>query len=281
MTPTLGAPASLSRWFDPQPATLPADQPLVCVRDGAVAHVVLNRPAKRNAMNAAMWDALAPLMAGLDADASVRLVVLRGAGTAAFSAGADIAEFAATFADAGSTARYNAAVRHAQLAVERSTKPTLAVIHGNCVGGGCGLALACDLRFASDDARFGIPASKLGVAYSVPDTRRLVALVGPSRAKDMLFSGRLLDAAQAAGFGLVDRVVASARLEQAAADYARLLLANSPQAIGIAKAVINSLSGVDPQAEELLDGRFAASFASADFREGYCAFIEKRPPKFE
>jgi enoyl-CoA hydratase/carnithine racemase len=281
MTPKPAAHTLLTRWFEPQPAALPADEPLVCVRDGAVAHVVLNQPGKRNAMGAVMWAAIAPLMAALDADASVRLVVFRGAGAETFSAGADISEFAQTFADAESAARYNAEVRRAQLGVERLSKPTLAVIHGACVGGGCGLALACDLRFASAQARFGIPASKLGVAYSLPDTRRLVALVGPSHAKDILFSGRLLDAAQAAAIGLVNRVVASDELEEAAADYSRLLLANSPQAIGTAKAVINSLSGVHAQAEELLEGRFTASFASADFREGYSAFMDKRSPKFD
>jgi enoyl-CoA hydratase/carnithine racemase len=281
MTPKFAAPNLLPLWFKPQPAELPADEPLVCVRDGAVAHVVHNRPGKRNAMGAVMWAAIAPLMTALDADASVKLVVFRGAGAESFSAGADISEFARTFADAESTARYNSEVRRAQLGVERLAKPTLAVIHGACVGGGCGLAIACDLRFVSTDARFAIPATKLGVAYSLPDTRRLVALVGPSHAKDMLFSGRLLDATQAAAIGLVNRVVASEHLEKAAADYARKLFANSPQAIGTAKAIINSLSGVHAQPEELLEDRITASFSSADFREGYAAFMEKRPPRFD
>jgi len=274
-------PNLLHRWFESEPAVLSAEQPLVCVRDGVVAHVVLNQPHKRNAMNAAMWAGLFPLMGRLDADKAVKLVVLRGAGAEAFSAGADISEFAATFATAESTARYNAEVRRAQLAVERLAKPTLAVIHGACVGGGCGLALACDLRFASANARFAIPASKLGAAYSVADTQRVVALVGPARAKDILFSGRLLDAAEAESVGLVSRVLPGAELEKAAADYARVLLANSPQAIATAKAIVNSLSRLHIQDEEVLDERFTASFASADFREGYSAFLEKRRPTFD
>jgi len=273
-------PALLHRWFEEASAVLPAHEPLACIRDGSVAHVVLNQPDKRNAMNAAMWAGLAPLMARLEADPRVKLVVFRGAGVEAFSAGADISEFAATFATPETTARYNADVRRAQLAVERLGKPTLAVIHGACVGGGCGLALACDLRFASVESRFAIPASRLGVAYSVPDTRRLVALVGAGRAKDILFSGRLLDAAEAVAIGLATRVVPGAELERVAADYARSLLANSPQAIATAKAMVNSLSGLNVLADTILEERFTASFASEDFREGYSAFLEKRRPTF-
>jgi enoyl-CoA hydratase/carnithine racemase len=280
VNPEPSTPTLLHRWFEAEPAVLPAGEPLACIHDGSVAHVVLNQPDKRNAMNAAMWAGLAPLMARLEADATVRLVVFRGAGAEAFSAGADISEFAATFATPESTARYNADVRRAQLAVERLAKPTLAVIHGACVGGGCGLALACDLRFASHESRFAIPASKLGVAYSVPDTRRLVALVGAGRAKDILFSGRLLDAAEAAAIGLATRVVPGIELEQAAADYARGLHSNSPQAMATAKAIVNSLSGVHVQADQVLEERFTASFSSEDFREGYTAFLEKRRPTF-
>jgi enoyl-CoA hydratase/carnithine racemase len=279
VTPLPAQPTLLHRWFDTE-AALPAHESLACIRDGAVAHVVLNQPDKRNAMNAAMWAGLAPLVARLEADSGVKLVVLRGAGVEAFSAGADISEFAATFATSETTARYNAEVRQAQLAVERLAKPTLAVIHGACVGGGCGLALACDLRFASVESRFAIPASKLGVAYSVPDTRRLVALVGAGRAKDILFSGRLLDAAEAAAIGLATRVVPGVELERVAADYARGLLANSPQAIATAKAIVNSVSGVHVQADRILEERFTASFSSEDFREGYTAFLQKRRPKF-
>ncbi len=253
---------------------------LACVRDGAVAHVVLNRPASRNAMTRAMWERLAPLARELDADDTVRVVVVRGAGTAAFCAGADILEFPQVYGDAKRTTDYNALVREGQLELEQLSKPTIAMIRGGCVGGGCGIALSCDLRFVADDARLGITPSRLGVAYSVPDTRRLAALVGPSRAKDMLFSGRLMDAAEAASMGLVDRVVPGAALAETVSAYAQVLLNNARGSIRTAKAMINSISGVHPQPDGLLNDLFTQSFSSDDFREGFNAFAQKRPPRF-
>jgi enoyl-CoA hydratase/carnithine racemase len=256
------------------------DDSIACIRDGAVAHVVVNRPAKRNALTAAIWRAIPGMMLTLAEDPGVRLVVLRGAGTIAFSAGADIGEFAVVYSDAESARAYNAEVRAAQLAVERLPKPTLALVFGACVGGGCGLALACDLRFAAEDARFGITPSKLGTAYSVPDTRRLVALVGPSRAKDILFSGRLLDAPEAAAIGMVERLAPAAALERVAAAYARTLLANSHASLVVAKKTINAIAGIDPCPETELDRLFEESFRSRDFQEGVAAFKAKRPPRF-
>ncbi|UCE32119.1 MAG: enoyl-CoA hydratase/isomerase family protein [Burkholderiales bacterium] len=260
-------------------AELPDDE-LACVTDGPVAHVILNRPARRNAMTARMWQSIAALAARLDADDAVRLIVFRGAGEQAFSAGADITEFREVYADAERTRRYNGDVRAAQGAVERLSKPVLAMIRGACVGGGCGLALCCDLRFASEDARFGIPPARLGTAYGPAETRTLLSLVGAGRAKDMLFSGRLLPAAEAYAIGLIDRVCPGGELEQQVADYARVLLANSGQSIRTAKRMVNALTGVDARLEQALHAEYEASFASADFREGYRAFVEKRRPRF-
>ncbi len=273
-------PNVVENWLDTVPRALVAEGELACVRDGPIAHVVLNRPSKRNAITATMWARIAPLMAALEADSSVKLVVFRGAGHSAFSAGADISEFQEIYSDAERTIQYNAEIRRAQLAVEAFAKPTMAVVHGPCVGGGCGLALACDLRFAAADARFGIPASKLGVAYSMPDTRRLVVLVGASRAKDILFSGRLLTAPEALAIGMVDHVADEIDLERVAADYARALLSNSSESISTSKAMINSLAGIVPLAQAELDARFAEGFKGADFAEGFSAFMDKRPPRF-
>lgn len=273
------ATPSLALWFSESVVPLPTDA-LACLHDGPVAHVVLNRPAKRNSMTAQMWRGIGALMSQLASDSAVKLVVVRGAGAEAFSAGADISEFRDVFADEVRARTYNGYVRAAQIAVETLDKPTLAVIHGACVGGGCGLALACDLRYAAEDARFGVPPSKLGTAYSPPDTRRLVALVGPSRAKDILFSGRLLDAAEAKAIGMVDRILPKSQLENAAADYAKVLLENSQQSIRTAKVMVNSLSGIDPQPADLLEAMFEASFSSPDFKEGFTAFCEKRLPRF-
>jgi enoyl-CoA hydratase/carnithine racemase len=257
------------------------DQPLAVMRDGAIAHVVINRPQKRNALTAQIWREIPNCMERLGEDDTVKLVVLRGAGQKAFSGGADIGEFPEVFGNPQSIRTYNAAVRAAQLAVERFGKPVLAVVFGACVGGGCGLALACDIRFAAEDARLGITPSKLGSAYSVPDTRRLVALVGPSRAKDMLFSGRLLTATEAAAWGLVDRVAPAGEIEELASAYAKSLLANAHSSLVIAKATINAVAGLDPRPEAELDALFEASFSSRDFHEGFAAFREKRPPRFD
>jgi enoyl-CoA hydratase/carnithine racemase len=207
--------------------------------------------------------------------------VLRGAGTQAFSPGADIQEFSEVFRDTQSTRTYNAAVRAAQIALERSNKPTLAAIYGPCVGGGCGIALACDLRFAAEDARFGITPSKLGLAYSPPDMKRLVALVGPSRAKDIIYSGRLLGGPEAKDAGLVDFLAPAADLEATASRYAMELLANSQHSIRTAKAIIDSVAGIHVRPDDELHRIFEGTFQGHDFREGYAAFIAKRRPRFE
>ena len=272
--------ASLRLWHSGAHVDL-SEEPLACVQDGAIAHVIINRPAKRNAITLQIWHDLAAVMARLDAEVSVKLVVLRGAGTKGFSGGADIQEFPTVFRDADSTRAFNAAVRVGQLALEQLSKPTIAVIYGACVGGGCGIALACDLRFAADDARLGITPSKLGLAYSPTDMRRLVALVGPSRAKDIVFSGRLLPAVEAHAAGLVDFLAPSADLEGMASHYAMGLLANSQQSIRTMKTIINSVSGVHVRPEDELQQTFESTYDGHDFREGYAAFIAKRPPRFK
>jgi enoyl-CoA hydratase/carnithine racemase len=272
--------ATLHLWHTGTTVTLP-DDPLACVQDGPIVHVVINRPAKRNAITLQIWRDMAAAMERLAADPAVKLLVLRGAGTQAFSPGADIQEFPEVFRDAESTRAYNAAVRAGQIALERLNKPTLAVIYGPCVGGGCGIALACDLRFAADDARLGITPSKLGLAYSPPDMRRLVALVGPSRAKDIIYSGRLLSGAEAKEAGLVDFLAPAADLEAMASRYAIDLLANSQHSIRTSKAIINSVAGIHVRSDEELDRIFEGTFQEHDFREGYAAFMAKRKPQFE
>lgn len=271
--------STLRLWRSGEHVVLSADE-LVCVRDEAIAHVVINRPAKRNALTNEIWRDISRTMRWLEEDESVKLVVLRGAGTAAFSAGADINEFPTVYRDLETTLSYNADVHAAQVAVEQLSKPTLALIYGVCVGGGCGLSMACDLRFAAEDSRLGITPSKLGTAYSPSDTRRLVALVGAARAKDMLFSGRLLTAPEANVAGLVDHVAPAAELEGRAAEYARGLLANSQHSIRIAKAVVNGVAGICPRPNSELQELFEESFQSPDFQEGFAAFMAKRPPRF-
>jgi len=248
-------------------------------RDGHVARLTLNRPAKKNALNAAMWAAIPPLVAEVAADDAVRVLILTGAGEA-FAAGADIAEFETVYATAESAARYTATVKAANEALAAFPKPALAMIGGACVGGGAALALCCDLRFASADARFGITPAKLGLSYPFLDTRRLVEAVGPGRAKDILFSGRILDAEEALRFGLIDRVAAPDALEAAVMAYAATLVANSPVSQASIKRMVALAQGpLGPDAPEP-HALYLEAFAADDFREGYAAFVAKRPPRF-
>lgn len=250
------------------------------VREGRLARLRLQRRARHNAISAAMWRALPALCREIDADPEVAAVIVEGEGGQAFSAGADIAEFGTVFADAGSTAAYNAAVRAGLAAVEGLDRPSIALVRGLCVGGGCGLALACDLRFAGATARLGITPARLGLAYGFDDTRRLVATVGPSRAKDMLFSGRLLDAAEALAIGLVDRVLPDGEVEAAALDYANGLAERAPLSLRAAKRMVEAvMAGADSDTRETA-ALYDAAYRSADFREGQAAFAERRPPRF-
>ncbi len=248
-------------------------------RRGPLVELVLDRPGKRNAIDARLWGALAEAAGALAADSAVRVVVLRGE-PPAFSAGADIAEFPRAFADPSAARAYNDLVQGAMAAVEAVPVPVIAAVRGDCVGGGCGLALACDLRFAAADARFAITPARLGLAYALGDLRRLIGLVGPARAKDLLFSARTLDAAQAQAIGLVDRVVAPTELDAAVGTYADRLLelsGNSQRLVKqLTRLVLAGETAESGPSRELRDG----AATHADFKEGLAAFQERRPPRF-
>src|SRR5882757_7508696 len=172
--------------------------------DGAIATLTIDRPEKRNAMTYEMWSALPDLLGKMAADDAVRALVIRG--TDHFSAGADISEFAALRADSAGARRYGAAVHAGERSIATLGKPTIAAVTGVCVGGGCEIALACDLRIAAADARFGVTPAKLGIVYNATSTKRLVDAVGPSWARQILFTGDLLDAATALRIGLVNEL---------------------------------------------------------------------------
>ncbi len=257
-----------------------SDADLLVDIDGAIATVTINRPDKHNALNLAIWSRIGPTMATLDADPAVKVIVFTGAGGKAFSAGADMSEFAQTYRTIETTRDYSALVRAAQQAVHDAAKPVLAMIDGICVGGGCGLALACDLRFASDTSRFAITPARIGAAYSFGDTKQLVDLVGPARAKDILFSGALIDAGRAERIGLVDHVHAKDALAAQVRAYAERLCGVSQSSIRVAKQMVNAIkAGADTETEPLREA-FERTFAQADFREGYDAFLNKRKPDF-
>jgi len=240
-------------------------QLLHSVGDG-VATVVIHHPAKRNAMTAAMWSALPPLLDTLAADSGVRALVLTGEG-GTFCAGADISTLR------GSPAEAQGLAVRAEEALAAFPMPTLAAVRGHCVGGGSQLAAACDLRFAEEGSLFGVTPAKLGIVYPASSTRRLVSLVGPAAAKYLLFSGELIDAGRALRTGLLDEVLPEGELAKRVAEFARILVSRSQLTQAAAKEFANGRTDRDAYWTEQARG-------SGDTAEGVAAFLERRQPRF-
>jgi enoyl-CoA hydratase/carnithine racemase len=252
---------------------------IVLNASGSIAEIVLNRPLKKNAMSVEMWRKIPGLAAEALKHPHLRLLVLKGSG-GTFSAGADIAEFPHLYATHDAAIRNQIEIQAAMRAIEDFPLPTLSAIEGACYGGGCGLALACDMRFAAKDASFAITPAKLGLVYGIDDTRRLVDAVGASRAKDILFTGRPLDAAEALRIGLVDAVVDPRELSAAVTAFASRLLAASPHTARTTKQILKRLASGQRHDDDATRAMFADAFSGPDFQEGFHAFIDKRPPQF-
>ena len=249
-------------------------------RDGAIGWLIFDQIERRNAINSAMWAAIPAAVAELDNNPEVRIIVLRGAGDVAFVSGADISEFKEA-RNADRAAEYAALNGRAFAALAGAAKPVIAMVHGFCVGGGTAIALHADLRYAADDAQFGIPAARLGLGYEAEGIERLAQLVGPSTAAEMLFTARRYGAEEALRVGLVNAVVPKAELESFVQDVAATIAANAPLTLRSAKLVLREL-GQSPELRDtqLVEESIRACLASADYREGVQAFLEKRPPKF-
>jgi enoyl-CoA hydratase/carnithine racemase len=247
-------------------------------RDGAVARLLIDRAAKRNAFDQAMWERFPELVDAAMADSSVRILVVTSAEPGPFCAGADIGEFSTGSADPAWRARNQAAIRRTQVTLARAPKPTVAAVDGDCIGGGCGVALACDMRIASARARFGITPAKLGLVYPLHDTKLLVDVVGPAQAKRMLFTGMLLGAAEAARIGLVDVLADDLAAEVAALTGA--IAAAAPSSQLATKAIVRRILDGTSDDDSASSGQFDAAFESADFKEGVAAFLAKRAPRF-
>ena len=241
---------------------------------GAVARLIIDRSAKRNAFNQAMWEALPGLVAQAMADPTVRVLVLQSAEPGIFCAGADIGELSANADNPDWLLANQTAINRAQYELTRAPKPAVALIDGDCVGGGCGLALACDLRVASKRSRFGITPAKLGLVYPLHDTKLLVDLVGPANAKRILFMGTLIDAAEAHRIGLIDIIADDAD------DLIATMMSASGHSQRESKAMIRRVLEGQTEDDDMTRAIFADAFTGADFREGVDAFLTKRKPEF-
>lgn len=249
------------------------------MRADHVGELVLSQPAKRNALNAEMWAALPQILTEAEASNGIKTLIVRGEGDH-FASGADISEFETLYATKSSAKKISDDIAAGFKALAEFPLPTIAMIRGACVGGGCGLALCCDIRFADNTAKFAITPAKLGLVYPFSDVQRLIETVGIPNAKDILFSARLIKAKRAERMGLINKLYKTDDLEAGVMAYAEGLSRLSTQSAKITKQMFaayqNGQSGENAQTMDwFLDG-----FTSADFQEGYKAFLEKRRPDF-
>jgi enoyl-CoA hydratase/carnithine racemase len=253
---------------------------LASVQDG-VGWVTFNNPERRNAMSLEMWQGLGDAMDAMERDDSVRVVVMRGAGGKSFAAGADISEFEQHRANAEQKKSYNDIASRAHRGMSQLGKPLVAMIEGFCIGGGLALALGADVRIATTASSFGIPAARLGLGYDYDGLAALARLVGPSTAKDMLFSARFLDTVEALRVGLVNFAVEPHDLEEHVRAYAARVAANAPLTVHAAKAAVRLFEGYSNADSAAVAALVDRCFDSDDYREGRTAFLEKRMPQFK
>lgn len=249
--------------------------------ENGVARLVLDQPEKMNAMSYEMWASLPGLAARAEADAEVRLLVVEGQGSRAFCAGADISQFGAKRDGDSATRAYDDAYLRGCAAIANAAKPTIGVIRGVCFGGGVGLAMSCDIRLARADARFRVPAARLGLGYAHEGVAALVARLGFGTAADLLLSARIVDAEEALRLGLANLLWSEDAFEREAGDYVARVAANAPLTLRAVKQSLIALR--QPEATRdtaAVDAAVAACFGSADYKEGQRAFKEKREPAF-
>ena len=250
-------------------------------KDGALGWLIFDHPERRNAISVEMWRQIPELVEALAADDEVRVVVMRGAGETAFVAGADISQFEES--RSGENARdYDVDNARAFAALAGLEKPLLAQIGGFCIGGGVAIALSADLRYASSDSVFAIPAAKLGLGYQMGGLEALANVVGYSHAKEIFFTARRFSAEEARHMGLVNAVVAREDLETHVRETAALIASNAPLTVKSVKRIVSEISK-DPAQRDLagVAASIRACFESEDYREGVRAFLEKRPPRFQ
>ena len=253
---------------------------LASVKDG-VGRIVFNQPEKRNAMSVNMWEGMGAALDLFAEDPSVRCVVLAGAGDKAFVSGADISQFEKVRSNADAQQEYDRVTSAGRLKLSNYRKPVIAQIRGFCMGGGLGIAMSTDIRIASEDSQFGIPAAKLSIAYGFDMVRALVDLVGPAHAHMILMTGERFDAKEAERVGLVNKVVPVAELDATVAKLTATLAGNAPLSLTTNKQTVKAvLKDATDRDMAAIRAAMAACFDSADYKEGRRAFMEKRKPAF-
>lgn len=248
--------------------------------DGPIGWMTFNKPERRNAVSLDMWQAIPDIIHQFVADPAVRVIVLKGAGELAFVSGADISQFEQSRSNAAANAEYDRISEAASKALAECVKPTIAMIRGYCIGGGLAIAVGCDMRIATVDSKFGIPAARLGVGYGAAGVKKLVSLVGPSYTKEIFLTARHFDASEAQAMGLVNRVVSGTELEEYTRKYCALIAGNAPMTMSTLKRTVSEVLRGHEADWDACDNLVKECFASEDFVEGRRAFMEKRRPVF-
>jgi enoyl-CoA hydratase/carnithine racemase len=255
---------------------------LLVEKQGPVGWLTFNNPARRNAVSIDMWEAIPKALDRFEEDPQIRVIVLKGEGDKAFVSGADVSQYEKERSSAEGIRYYDEIAGRVVERLQSCDKVVIAMIRGYCLGAGVNIALCCDLRLAAQDARFGIPAAKLGLGYRAPALKNLIDTVGPAYAREVLLTGRQFSAEEAMTMGLVHRVVPVAELEALVLEYCTTISENAPLTIRASKRIIRELLKASPA----FDAQACAAlvkqcFDSQDYIEGRRAFMEKRKPVFQ
>jgi enoyl-CoA hydratase len=255
---------------------------MIAEKSDGIGWMIFNNPERHNAVSLDMWEAVIDIIADFEHDEAVRVVVVRGVGEKSFVSGADVSKFDDERAARNAVQRYDAVTEGAYSSLRASSKPTIAMIQGYCIGGGANLAVCCDLRICSDTAKFAIPAARLGLGYGYTRVRRLLDVVSPAFAKEIFFTARQFSAEDARIMGLVNRVLPQGELEAYVTDYARQIAANAPLTVSSIKRIVGEALK-DPMDRDLAlcERLVRECFESEDYAEGRLAFAEKRKPSFK
>ena len=255
---------------------------LVANKGNGIGWIIFNNPARHNAVSLEMWQSLTHVLHAYAADPEVRAIILKGEGEKAFVAGADISQFKEKRSSPEAVQHYNETADEATRALRAATKPTIAMVRGYCIGGGTGIAVSCDIRIASDDAKFGVPAAKLGLGYRFDGIKRLADVVGPSFAAEIFYTGRQFNAQEALEMGLINRLVPAADLERHTSEMANAIVNNAPLTIAsVKRALLEYSKDPDKRDLDLCQKMVDECYVSEDYKEGQTAFMEKRKPVFK